>query len=103
MAVRFMIEEPKPKAAKPWWTSKTFRANAIILLIALVPPVQDFLRSIPGGASIADNLDQVTVYANLALRLFTGGPIGGKVGAASYGLGLGVKRLVNTIPGVNLK
>ena len=107
MAVKFTYAEPPPKAAKPWWQSKTLIVNLLIFIIAFIPPAQEFLRTIPGGDVIANNLEQVTIYANLALRFFSHGPIGGVAGAAAYGVGVGVskgaKGLANLLPGVNIK
>jgi len=51
--------------------SKTFWANIIILLIAVFPPVQTFLLTIPGGEVAAGYSIPILAGLNLILRLLT--------------------------------
>jgi len=97
---KFTIDQ---QPAKPLWKSKTFWVNAVVLLISIMPGVQEFLQTLPGGEEIAARTVQLVVILNLVLRTLTGGPVSGAAGAIGYGFKAGTKKLVNVLPGVNVK
>jgi len=97
---KFTIEPEPPKSQ---WKSKTLWANIIILILSFIPGIQEFLKTLPGGEEIAAQVLRLTVVLNLILRTLTGGPVSGAAGALGYGLKAGTRKVINVLPGVNVK
>ena len=102
MALAKFTIEPQPE--KSILSSKTFWANVVVMIIAFMPSVQEFLKTtFPEGEQLAAWTVQIVALLNIVLRVLTKGPISGVVGATGYGITVGTKSLVNKLPFVNIK
>ena len=54
---------------KPWWKSKMIWTNLIIFLLAMIPPVSNYLATFGIDPAI---LVSIQAALNFVLRIFTG-------------------------------
>lgn len=80
-----MAEEVKPQWHDGW---KTITTNTLILLLAFLPALRDYLGTFEGTEVAVAWVIQAIAIANLVLRFMTKGPVGQKLMMLTTGIGL---------------